>query len=171
MKDLGIKELYVMPAGKGFISPNGGYVHLGDDLTDCIFGKEKAKLMVKTYGLPVYKLTMQPADDLEPSELPEDQPLDTHIPYRQMVLVRDGKQIKLDQWNGSRALIEKYNLTPKSRCIPILGQRWNLPGPCSKTIEIGDWLTKDILYPYVYTRADIKQLRKAGWEAITNGTE
>lgn len=37
MKDLGIKELYVMPAGKGFISPNGGYVHLGDDLTDCTF--------------------------------------------------------------------------------------------------------------------------------------
>ncbi|KRM78368.1 hypothetical protein FC35_GL000500 [Limosilactobacillus coleohominis DSM 14060] len=83
MKDLGTKELYVMPAGKGFISPDGGFVHIGDDLNGCTFGKEKAKLMVKTYGLPVYKLTMQPTDDLDSSELPEDQAVVTTIPYKQ----------------------------------------------------------------------------------------
>ncbi len=171
MKELGIKELYVMPAGKGFISPNGGYVHIGDDLTDCTFGKEQAKLMVQTYGLPVYKLTMQPADDLESSEWPEDQPVDNHLPYRRMKLVRNGKSIELDQWNGSQALIRKYDLKPKSLDIPVLNQKWQVPGPISRTIEIGDWLTMGDLVPLIYTRSDIKRLRAKGWEDADNGTK
>lgn len=127
--------------------------------------------MVKTYGLPVYKLTMQPADDLEPPEFPEDQPVDNHLPYRHMKLVRDGDFIELDQWNGSKALINKYHLKPNSLGIPVLNQKWKLPGPFSRTIDIGEWLLEGDFYPHVYTKSDIKQLRAAGWEDANDGTK
>ena len=171
MKNLGTKELYVMPAGKGYISPDGGFVHVGNGLNGCVFGKEQAKLMVKTYGLPVYKLTMQPADDLESSEWPEDQPVDNHLPYRHMTLVRNGNSIELDHWNGSKASINKYYLKPKSLGIPVLNQKWQVPGPFSRTIKIGDWLTMGDWVPLIYTKSDIKKLRAAGWEDANDGTE
>lgn len=169
MKELEIKDCYVMPVGKGFMSIYDGQVHL-DDLNNCIFNRDKAKSMLKTYGLPVYKLTLQLADDLE---FKEDKPIVKGLPYQRMQLVRDGQSVVLDQWNGSPELVKKYHLKPTSKYIPIFNQRWTVPNSDTKTIEIGDWITFGALGNniYVYTKSDIKRLREAGWENATDGIE
>ena len=136
-------DMYMMPAGKGYVSANGGqiYVDCRTLPSGCIFSKEQAELMMKTYGLPVRKVKL--GEKIEP----EDKTVQYLHAQHHTIKSRFIDNQPWDEFDGSDDMIKEYNLIPRFRLgMGLIGHKLTLSGWMTSNethVEKGDWLSKD----------------------------
>lgn len=152
-------DMYMMPAGKGYVSANGGqiYVDCRTLPSSCIFNKEQAELMMKTYGLPVRKVKLGEKIELEDKAVQY-----LHAQHHTTKSCFMGDQ-PYDEFDGSDDMIKEYNLIPRYS----MGMRLNLNGRVLRVagwmtsnetpVEKGDWLSKDSEGNTVCVRSESQQ--------------